>query len=211
MFVLLIVFRALWQGGTSSIRLYQALDTQAILVYMIDLLLDLKTINKHYARSFNISYCLYIRRRHSKNKGVINSSPYSSDEANTPWPAGVTRLPRANTNWSENPSLELTPSSSVRNQMGSNSQTNGLVSRHTLLCCRQTVVRKISLYFVQCGPEILHPLFICWWTWTDCNRVFGLQTNLAKWSGKMKVPWNRIYIFGCHIIILSQNLWKIWN
>ncbi|KAG7234175.1 hypothetical protein INR49_005559 [Caranx melampygus] len=66
------------------------------------------------------------RKSHSKRK-PDDSSPYSSGDLNQPWPAGITPIPRATTNWESAPSMEMTEGSSTRALMDKKHQSNGLV------------------------------------------------------------------------------------
>lgn len=143
----------------SSIRLHQALDTQAILFYKIDSLLDLKTKIKKYTCTFYIPYCLCISWRGSKSKPDNSSSPYSPRKVNQPWPTGVTRLPRATTKWDTTPPIEMSEGGSTRTLVDRNHQTNGLVSYHMLLSIdhplNQPLVCSMSLHHLASRLHLL--------------------------------------------------------
>ncbi|XP_029363855.1 protein HEG [Echeneis naucrates] len=70
-----------------------------------------------------IYYCC---KRCRKSKSDPDSSPYSSDELNQPWPAGVTPIPRATTNWDASPSIEMTEGGSTRALVDNKHSSNGL-------------------------------------------------------------------------------------
>lgn len=53
------------------------------------------------------------------------SSPYLSEQ-DQPWPTGVTPIPRANSNWSSMPSIELTEGGSTNTLVDRKPQSNGL-------------------------------------------------------------------------------------
>uniref|UniRef100_A0A672H533 Flocculation protein FLO11-like n=1 Tax=Salarias fasciatus TaxID=181472 RepID=A0A672H533_SALFA len=77
-----------------------------------------------------LAYCCW--RLCSKNKSDYGSSPYSSDDLNQPWPTGVTPIPRASTNWSSTPSIELTEGGSTNTLVDKKPQSNGLSASYDL-------------------------------------------------------------------------------
>ncbi|XP_053194861.1 protein HEG homolog 1 [Scomber japonicus] len=75
-------------------------------------------------------YCCW--RRCSKSKPDNSSSPYSSGEVNQSWPAGITPIPRATTNWDSAPPIEMTEGGSTHTLVDKKHQTNGLTGSYDL-------------------------------------------------------------------------------
>ncbi|XP_037649180.1 protein HEG isoform X5 [Sebastes umbrosus] len=71
-----------------------------------------------------LAYCCWMRC--SEGKPDYNSSPYSSGDANQPWPPGITPIPRASTNFDAAPPIEMTEGGSTRALVDKKQQNNGL-------------------------------------------------------------------------------------
>ncbi|KAM9393961.1 protein HEG homolog 1 isoform 4-T4 [Pholidichthys leucotaenia] len=72
-----------------------------------------------------LSLLIYCCWRRCSRKDPDSSSPYSSDDLNQPWPAGITPIPRASTDWDRAASIEMRESSSTHTLVDKKHQSNG--------------------------------------------------------------------------------------